>query len=830
MNRDRYTCCDPRRRAELLDPGAPANLSGIDYVEVRAGASVADPTFIDIVLVKPLPLPLAQIDAANIHLTGGVRYPAPIVANAVTHTPGGATVSSWTVEIPGNQPTDFSTYQLAIVAGSGSEAPPAFLDPRLSSVEISFKLDCPSPGDCAVDCEQDEPPSPSTARFDYRTRDYEGFRRQMLDRLAELVPGFDGDDPVDMTTTLVEALAYRADQQSYRLDWVGTEAFLMTARSRASVARHARLMDYAIGEGCSARSLACFDYRPAGVFSDGLLVREATALLPRQPGLDPVQPASALPDLLKGDPVVFETRSDCRLWAWRNAIGFHTWSDDECSLGKGATAATLVDTGGGNGSLAAGDLLVLVETRSPETGEIADANPARRHAVRLTAVSPITDPLAPAGTALVTVEWGPEDALPFDLVLQARRQTGISASVDRTCAVALGNVVCCDHGVSLPHPSMAGVPSAFEALRPSLDPPHPSEGQTWSPRLGSSAITRLADPAAATTSASAWFEGGQETVPVFALQDNFSEWTARGDLLRSDRFDRHFVIETGIDGAQLLRFGDGINGLEPSAGQDYSPSGRFGSGRRGNIGRDALYHLVLPDAQAAAPITVTNPLAASGGSDPEPIGQVRINAPQAFRTQERAVVEADYAAAAMQHPAVANARAVARWTGAWQTIVVYLDLVGGEPFEGPIRREIAAHMERYRLIGYDIIYRAARMIPLALALHVCAAPGQVRGNVERRVRAALRPAGAGGNRGFFHPDNFSFGQPLYVSQLVAFVAGIEGVASVEVTRLHKADRPPLGELAAGLVAPDDLEILQMRDSPDFPEQGILEINVGGGDG
>ncbi len=46
MSADRYLCCDERRRAALLDPAAPANLSGIDYIDVLAGATTALPTVI----------------------------------------------------------------------------------------------------------------------------------------------------------------------------------------------------------------------------------------------------------------------------------------------------------------------------------------------------------------------------------------------------------------------------------------------------------------------------------------------------------------------------------------------------------------------------------------------------------------------------------------------------------------------------------------------------------------------------------------------------------------------------------------------------------------
>lgn len=109
----------------------------------------------------------------------------------------------------------------------------------------------------------------------------------MLDRMAVLVPGFREDDPVDLTTTLVEALAYRADQQSYTIDWVGTEAFLDTARTRVSVTRHARLLDYTPGEGASARTFVAVSLEPPGTAGDGYELRASTPVLPRSPALPP---------------------------------------------------------------------------------------------------------------------------------------------------------------------------------------------------------------------------------------------------------------------------------------------------------------------------------------------------------------------------------------------------------------------------------------------------------------------------------------------------------------------------------------------------------------
>jgi hypothetical protein len=824
MNADRYVCCDERRRAALAGPSAPQGISGIDYIEVRSGPTTADPVTITIVLVKELALPAAQLSGVNIKITGGVRFPPPKVDPDVVEQPGGTTVRQYVVTMLPGQPTDFSTYRLALVKAANTDVPPDFIDPRLAAVDFSFKIDCPSDLDCAPDCAQEGDPLPPDPAFDYRVRDYQGFRRQMLDRLATLVPGFREDDPVDFTTTLVEALAYRADQQSYRLDWVGTEAFLSTARSRASVARHARLVDYRTCEGASARVFARFTYTaPAGA-PGPLRLAAGTPLLVRREGLTPVVPASDYRALLAHDPIVFETVGEVSLWEWRNAIAFHTWSDDECRLPRGAVAATLRDTSGGTGGLEAGDLLLLAETRSPQTLDADDARRDRRHVVRLTRVTPVTDVLQTT-LKLVTVEWAQADALPFDLVIQSKHQA---------CAQAAGNVMLADHGVSAPPSEDLGLPpSDVVALRPVLDPPTPPENEPWRPVLDRADLSRIApaDLSVATMAPAVTLAAvdSARALPVLALDDDFSAWTARRDLLESGLFARDFVIESGIDGRASVRFGDGVNGLAPTSGTVLVPRGRFGSGAAGNIGAGALAHVVLPLAQQTANLTVTNPLPARGGAEPEPISAIRIAAPQAFRRPERAVTAADYAEVAMRHAEVANAVAIPRWTGAWQTMLIYIDRSGGLPVDARFRRELITHIELYRLMGFEVALRAAAAAPLEIELFVCAKPGELRSTVAARVRAALRPrGGAGGQPGFFHPDNFTFGSPLYLSKLTAAVMAVEGVQSVTVRKFNRLGRLPQGELAGGVIRPGQLEVLQLDDDPSFPERGRLALAMGGG--
>ncbi|MFN3614120.1 MAG: baseplate J/gp47 family protein [Rubrimonas sp.] len=836
----RYVCGDERRRAALAAAGAPVGVSGIDYIEVSQGRTTADPTTIDIVLVKPLPLPAAALTAANIRLTGGVRFPAPTIEPALIPQPGGGSVARWRMTIPGGQPTDHSTYRLDLVAGPGQASPPSFIDPRLSSVEFSFKADCPADFDCAPPC---DPPAPASRDpdFDYRARDWPTIRRLMLDRLAATSPGFREDDPLDLSVTVLEALAYRADQQSWRIDWVGTEALFDAARSRVSLTRHARLVDHRPGEGASARVFAAFRFDPSGAVADGATLPARTPLTPRLPGRAPgVIPADDWPALLRAGPItVFETLAPLRLWSWRNAITIHAWGDGLCRLPRGATAATLVDgaSGAAPAALAPGDLLLFEQTRSPRTGRVADADPACRHVVRLTRVRTESDVLAP-GLALIEVGWDAADALPFDLTIETEF-AGDGPARRETCAVARGNVTVADHGLSLPPPPHLGLaPAAVESLRPRLEPAVPQPGRAWRPRLrpGPAAagmtVARVAThgpvshPGVPAEALSAVDPAQCE--PALSLIDAFAVWRPRPDLLASGRFGRDFVIEVEADGAASLRFGDGESGLAPAPGAALSAEGRFCALDQGDMGAEALACVVAPAPLAAARIEVANPLPASGGAGPDSAARIRAAAPHAFRTPRRAVTERDYAEAAMRHPEVSGAVATARWTGAWRTMVVHVDRAGGMPADAGFAAAVRRHLEGWRLAGVDVTVRGAQGAPLDVALFVCAAPEAIRASVGAAVRAALTPFPAAGRRGFFHPDTFTFGSPLRLSALIAAAMAVPGVLSVTVTRFQRFGRAAQGELQAGVIRPSGPEILELRDDPNFPERGRLVVETGGG--
>jgi hypothetical protein len=184
---------------------------------------------------------------------------------------------------------------------------------------------------------------------------------------------------------------------------------------------------------------------------------------------------------------------------------------------------------------------------------------------------------------------------------------------------------------------------------------------------------------------------------------------------------------------------------------------------------------------------------------------------------------------AQRDPEVQKAAARFRWTGSWTTVFLTIDRQGGQKVDAEFAREMRARLERYRIAGYDLEVRAPISVPLDLLIFVCAQPGYFASEVKKSLLAAFSNRDLpDGRRGFFHPDNFTFGQPVFLSQIYRLAMEQSGVASVEVKRFQRWGREPNQEIDNGFLRPAGLEIVQLENDRNFPENGKLEFDVDGG--
>ena len=854
----KYFCC-AKQRLEIIKLSGSAN--GIEFLEVRDHLEPVQglrQRTLFVRLLRAVPTKAGgecALEPQNVRIDGGERLPIVPVqwVAAADKLPGGADPAlvdgiddlPRTLVVRTTVYGDFSAYTFQLRASYNSDQPPDGFDPKLSEIEFSFKVECPSDFDCAqkTPCPLETPAQPD---IDYLAKDYSGFRRLMLDRLDLVAPGWSERSTADVGVMLVEVMAYAADNLSYRQDAIANEAYLATAHKRVSVRRHARLVDYALHDGCNARAWVQVVVTADHALAKGTPLLTRSADLPRvlAPG------SNELLDALAAGASVFETAHDAKLFKdLSKNLSFYTWGDDGCCLPRGATSATLR---GSHPNLKPNDVLVFQEVVSPTTFKKEDADRAKRWVVRLTKVNPgvypsgqLFDKPPVNGPVDVTeIVWDAADALPFPLCLSVKTQPGMEISVAR------GNIVLVNHGQTLsdpeidpvPAPTMQRVAVAANAQACVQAPPEPIPIR-FRPALARFPVTQGFDLAAdlrvPMTQDQDWFPASallvrnpHDALPQIAelqgdLNGVISHWTPQHDLLASDGNATHFVVETENDGLALLRFGDDRHGQRPKEGTVFTASYRVGNGAAGNVGAEALFHIVSPVSGVFE--SVTNPLPAAGGIDPEDIETVRRDAPEAFRTQERAVTAADYAAATERRKDVQRAAATFRWTGSWHTVFVTADRVGGSAVDAGFEARLRRHLERFRMAGYDLEVDAPHDVALDVTLHICVLNDYFRSEVLRAVQRELSTGVLpDGRLAVFHPDNFSFGQPVYLSRIVAAAQAVEGVEAVWVQKFERLGQPDALPIETGVLPMGRLEIAQLANDPNFRERGRLTLEAGGG--
>lgn len=104
---------------------------------------------------------------------------------------------------------------------------------------------------------------------DLETRDFEGFRSDILDTggLADTyAPSWTDRSEMDLGVALVESFAFMADNLSYYQDRMANEAFLQTAVQRRSVIEHCKLIGYELHPASSARAICTIVVGGTGPF------------------------------------------------------------------------------------------------------------------------------------------------------------------------------------------------------------------------------------------------------------------------------------------------------------------------------------------------------------------------------------------------------------------------------------------------------------------------------------------------------------------------------------------------------------------------------------
>ena len=761
---------------------------------------------------------------------GGRRVPAGDAVGQVRVTAVAAGSAADTLLLTVEPVGDYSTYTL--------EAVQADIDPFLSRIPFKFRPGCFT-NDCAPDWAPAPPPEPEPI-IDYLAKDYDSFRHTLITAMMQRVPGWQVTSEADHDEVLIDLFSAAADELSDYQDRVMNEAYLVSCRKRVSLARHARLMDYHIHQGNQASSWLALKVNTAGLFT-----------LPEQfivwTGNREKQK----------DAIVFATRKTWPLHPLLNRMRLYTWSGAAPALAAGDTQGDLqLDTAGQVAAETVRDLfldgtitqLLVQEWKNPGTGREAGRDPQKRQLLQLLKSgdkAPIAarDPLT--NTWFVRVFWREEDRLKFDYCFTS------------FCPAPAGEV----DDVSLFHGNLAQIHQGdwarthfYEpgALMPSDTALEKHRSFVRLVRYDQPRGVLCALPGEHAPLAYQPTPAGGEEPPVSTLwvsnpppaagQRDFEAhaevelpggvievWDETISLIHSDDSAEngdHFLVETDELQRSVLRFGDGVNGRLLPDNAIVHCQYQIGGGSIGNIGPDQLQFfdgVAVPEV-----IECWNPFDVVDGRDPERVQTILRAAPEAYRARQlRAVTLLDYMKRAEELPEVSRAVARYAWTGSWRTVRIAIDPTGSTELKDDVRRRVEGYLDAVRLIGEDLEIRPPIFVPLAIDVALCVDPEfwreDVRFVLEQEFSEGYTPDG---RPGFFHPDLWTFGQPLHASEIAGRIHQVAGIEHIISIRLKRWDDPT--PATSDLVEVRFNEILRVRNDPDTMEDGYIRFDLQGG--
>jgi Baseplate J-like protein len=249
-------------------------------------------------------------------------------------------------------------------------------------------------------------------------------------------------------------------------------------------------------------------------------------------------------------------------------------------------------------------------------------------------------------------------------------------------------------------------------------------------------------------------------------------WQEVENLIQLSPTDRGYVTQTDSHDNTTIIFGNGKHGARlPSGTENVKVVYRTGIGQAGNVAAKKITQLTMQPLGLSG---VLNPIAATGGADPENHDEIRRNAPLGVISLNRAVSVPDYANFALTFTGIGKANAQRLSNGLRQ--IVHITIAGADDIH------IDRNSDLYRsfvqaLYQFGDPYQPLKVEMRELMLLIISANVRILANYQwASVALTIRTA-------LF--DKFSFehqelGQDVVLSKVITTIQQVPGVNYVDV--------------------------------------------------
>jgi predicted phage baseplate assembly protein len=269
--------------------------------------------------------------------------------------------------------------------------------------------------------------------------------------------------------------------------------------------------------------------------------------------------------------------------------------------------------------------------------------------------------------------------------------------------------------------------------------------------------------------------------PELSVRVNDVEWAERPTLFGAAPAERAYTLSTDEQGKTSVVFGDGVRGARlPSGVNNVRARYRQGLGREGNVGADKLTQLTTRPLGLKS---VSNPVAAQGGTDPEPADQARRTMPLGTRTLGRAVSLLDYEDFAIAFTGVAKAQAQVLQLPAGPTIAITVAGQDGAALSpaNPVWSNLLLALKGNGDPHVNVVLLSYQASSFRLGLKVKRDPAYEAKPLLAAVEAALRAHYSFASR--------SLAQPVPQSDVIVVAHSVPGVVAVDLDVLYGGTAP-----------------------------------------
>ena len=259
------------------------------------------------------------------------------------------------------------------------------------------------------------------------------------------------------------------------------------------------------------------------------------------------------------------------------------------------------------------------------------------------------------------------------------------------------------------------------------------------------------------------------------------EWTEKPTLFGAAPTERAYTLNVDEQGKTFVVFGDGVRGARlPSGINNVRAKYRQGLGHAGNVGGDKLTQLMTRPLGLKS---VSNLVAAQGGTDPEPADQARRTMPLGTRTLGRAVSVLDYEDFARAFTGIAKAQAQVLQLAAGPTIAITVAGQDGTSLSSnnPVWNNLWLALKSSGDPHVNVALLSYQASTFRLGLKVKRDPAYDQMPLLAAVEAALRA--------HYAFDARALGQPVLQSEVIAVVHSVPGVVAVDLDFLYGGTLP-----------------------------------------